>query len=176
MRETQGAREPTIPRSRWRCSGCAGTSIRGRGMCVHWPKKGIPERAGQLSECLGPWQPRHALCRGLHRDGRGDGQSVDIESDVPASHKRISFFQDLEPNWFRRARLTSPADSRRAPGIWMFFTCTRTGAGGRTAPSRDTTVRPPAPHKGLMGTTSPFETHRGTHKPPGQRLVGPPLS
>ena len=50
---------------------------------------------------------------------------------------KISFLQDLEPNWFRRARLTSPADSRRAPGIWSSFTCTRTGACGRTVPSRD---------------------------------------
>ena len=29
---------------------------------------------------------------------------------------------------------------------------------------------------GLLGTTTPFEPHRGTQPPPGQRLVGPVLS
>ena len=46
--------------------------------------------------------------------------------------------------------MTISADSRRAPGIWSLFTCTRTAAGGRTVPSRDTTVRPPAPGQGLF--------------------------
>ena len=60
VRDNAGVREPTIPRSRWRCSGRAGTSIRGRGLFVHGPKK----RKGILNELItvAPWSVVY-ICR-----------------------------------------------------------------------------------------------------------------
>ena len=99
FRLTRGVRDPTIPRSRWRWLRRAGLSIRGRGLFVHWPKKrtGMPSRRGQLSERLGPWQPRQARCRCVHRNGRGDGQAGDIESDALASQNKYHSFKALSP-------------------------------------------------------------------------------
>ena len=46
-------------------------------------------------------------------------------------HKKYHAFKALSPIGLGEQRLiTISADSRRAPGIWSLFTCTRTAAGG----------------------------------------------
>ena len=85
----------------------------------------------------------------MHRNGRGDGQAGDIESDALASQNKYHSFKALSPTGHGERELPFQLILGQLRG----YGCSLLALG-----------------PGLMGTTPPFETHRGTHKRPGRGL------